>query len=366
MGTETENRESFHIQAAYCDAMAAPITARVCTALATALDRESATGRRVLDWSGEPVADALVLRLVGGLHALHRRKANLALDEVFTGAVSDPGAVVTALRTAVHAHDAALLPWLDGPPQTNEAGRSAGLMTGLLHVAERFGPAMDLLEIGSSAGLNLLIDRYAFDLGGLRRGPADSPVRIAPEWRGPPPPDAAVAIRSVRGVDIAPVDVTDPAEAERLASYVWVDAAERLERIERGIAMIRAHGVSLAQGDAAEWVEARLAEPQDAGTTRVLMHSVVWQYLPPATQARIREAMDAAGARATPERGLAWVMMEPNRDLHRHEVRVQTWPGERPMELVALTHAHGAWVEALTPPYETRDYVMRRGPYERD
>ncbi len=54
-------------------------------------------------------------------------------------------------------------------------------------------------------------------------------------------------------------------------------------------------------------------------------------------------------------------MMEPNRDLHRHEVRVQGWPGETPMELVALTHAHGAWVEGLEPPYETRDYVMRGG-----
>ncbi|OWK29675.1 hypothetical protein SPMU_20950 [Sphingomonas mucosissima] len=366
MGSEAENRESFRIQAGYCAAMAAPITARVCTALADALDLESATGRRVLDWRGEPVADAVVLRLVGGLHAVHRRGVDRALDRVFTGTVSDPADVIDSLRSVVRLHDAALLPWLDGPPQTNEAGRSAGLMTGLLQVAERFGPAMDLLEIGSSAGLNLLIDRYAFDLGGLRRGPFDSPVLIAPEWRGPPPPDAAVAIRSVQGVDIAPVDVADPVEAERLAAYVWVDAAERLERIERGIAIIRDRGVSLVQGDAADWVEAKLAEPQDAGTTRVLMHSVVWQYLPPASQARIREAVDAAGARATPERRLAWVMMEPNRDLHRHEVRVQSWPGERPMELVALTHAHGAWVEALPPPYETRDYVMRRGPYERD
>ena len=73
--------------------------------------------------------------------------------------------------------------------------------------------------------------------------------------------------------------------------------------------------------------------------------------------------MAAAGARATPERRLGWVMMEPNRDLHRHEVRVRGWPGDEPMELVALTHAHGAWVEGLEPPYETRDYVMRGSGY---
>ena len=345
MGTEAKNRESFHVQAGYCNAMAAPITARVATALADALDRGTDTGRRVLDWAGEPVADAIVLRLIGGLHALHRKGGDAALDAVFTGATTDADAVADTLRATLRAHDAFLSPWLDGPPQTNEAGRSAGLMTGMLHLAERYGPAFELLEIGSSAGLNLLIDRYAFDLGGVRKGPAEAPVTIAPEWRGPVPPDAAIDIRSVRGVDLAPVDVSDPAAAERLASYVWIDAAERLTRIERGIAMIREHGVQLEQGDAADWVEARLAEPQAAGTTRVLMHSVVWQYLPPETQARITAAMEAAGARATVERPLAWVEMEPDRTLHRQEVWVRTWPDGPPRTMVAASQAHGAWVE---------------------
>jgi hypothetical protein len=363
MAGEADNRECFHVQAGYCTAMAAPITARVCTALASVLDRSTETGARALDWSGEPIADALALRLVGGLHALSRSGTDPALARVFAGEVTDVAAVKETLAATLRAYDAQLSPWLDGPPQTNEGGRSAGLMTGLLHVAQAFGPKLEALEIGSSAGMNLLIDRYAFDLGGVRKGPADSPVLIAPDWRGPPPPDAAIDIVSVRGVDVAPVDAIDPAQAARLAAYVWADAPERMARIERGVAMIRERPVRLDRGDAADWVEARLAEPQPAGVTRVLMHSVVWQYLGDARRERIRLAMDAAGARATPDRPLAWVMMEPNRDLHRHEVRVQAWPGG-PMKLVALTHAHGAWVEAFEPPYETRDYVMRRGVYE--
>ena len=36
-----------------------------------------------------------------------------------------------------------------------------------------------------------------------------------------------------------------------------------------------------------------------------------------------------------------------------------TMKDSTPMELVALTHAHGAWVEGLSPPYETRDYVKK-------
>jgi len=357
MADEQTNRDSFRIQAGYCAAMAAPITTRVATVLGKSLTRDSETGRRVLDWPGEPVADALVLRLIGGLHALHRRGVP-EIAPVFTGAVTDEAQVGAILNAVFVAHDAELLPWLDGPPQTNEAGRSAGLMTGILHLARRHGPKFELLEIGSSAGLNLLIGRYRFDLGGLQFGPVDSPVEIRPEWRGPPPPDAPVEIVSARGVDIQPLDLSGVRDAERLQAYCWVENDERQARLAKTIAMVRAEGVDLKQGDAADWVEDRLAEPQAEGVTRVLMHSVVWQYLPETTQRRIADAMTAAGERATPGRPLGWVMMEPNRDLHRHEVRVRGWPGETPMALVALTHAHGAWIEALEPPYETRPYVM--------
>lgn len=359
MATEQENRAAFEIQAQFCDAMTAPVTARVSRALGAALDRHTATGRRVLDWAGEPVADAVVLRLVGGFHALHRARADAALSTIFDGAVSGPDAVETIIAQALARHDAALLPWLDGPPQTNEAARSAGLMTGLLHVAQASGPRVEVLEIGSSAGVNLLIGRMRFDLGGVAAGPAGSPLVIRPEWRGPPPPDVPITVTGTHGVDIAPVDVTDAAAAERLTSYVWIDAPERLARIDTAIAMIRDVPVDLAQGDAADWIEAELAKPQDAGVARVLMHSVVWQYIPAERRARIRAAMERAGALATRERPLAWVMMEPNRDLRRHEVRVRLWPSGQPMALVALAHAHGAWVEGLAPPYETHDYVMR-------
>ena len=362
MADEAANRESFRLQARYCEAMAAPITARVCLGLAEGLTRETAVGARALGWPGEPVADALALRYVGGLHALHRARVDPALSAVFSGTTVE--GVGDVLAGVLRRHDAALLPWLGGPPQTNEAGRSAGLMTGLLHLAERFGPRVELLEIGSSAGLNLAVDRFRFDLGGTVVGPEEAELAIVPGWRGPPPPQVPVEIVSVRGVDIAPVDVRDPAQAARLEAYVWVDAAERLVRLETAIGMVREGGVVLDEGDAADWLEARLAEPQPAGVTRVLMHSVVWQYLPLATRERIRAMMDAAGAQATMERPLGWVMMEPDRDLHRHEVRVQGWPGETPMELVALTHAHGAWVEGLAPPYETRAYAMRRGAHE--
>ena len=343
MADEQTNREAFRFQNRYCVAMDAPITGRVVLALADCLSRESRTGARALDWEGEPTKAALPLRTVGGLHSLALK--GVALVEVFDGSVIDPEAVKAALSAALIAHDDELYPWLDGPPQTNEAGRSGALMCGLIEVSRRLGQPLEILEIGSSAGLNLLIDRYRFDLGGTTIGPEDSPVTIRPEWRGPVPPQVPVRFASVRGCDQQIVDVRDPAAADRLRAYVWADNPERQARMTGAIAMIAEKPVQLEQADAADWLEARLAEPQAEGVTRVLMHSVVWQYLPPEKQARITALMDAAGAAASADKPLAWVKMEPDRTLHRQEIWVQTWPDGAPAEMVAASQAHGAWVE---------------------
>ena len=339
MASEETNRGAFRIQEYYCRKMDAPIYADICVAIADGLTRESRVGARVLDWEGEPTRDALPLRLIGGLHALVMAGADDELASVFAGKVA-----AEAINQVLVRHDEALLPWLDGPPQTNEAGRSGALIVGLIEVARRHGPRLEILEIGSSGGLNLLIGRYRFDLGGAMLGPEEAPLTITPEWRGERPELPPLEIVSARGCDIQPLDVTDPAVAARLAAYVWAEKPERLERLKTVIGMIREHGVDLARSDAAPWVEARLAEPQEAGVTRVLMHSVVWQYLPDASADRIRAAMKAAGERATPEHPLAWVTMEPDRALGEQVVSVKSWPGRGEWEVLATAHAHAAWV----------------------
>jgi hypothetical protein len=252
MADEQTNRGAFLIQQHYCERNAAPIYARMCAAVAAGITRDSAIGVRVLDWPGEPTRDALPLRLFGGLHALVLAGADAGLAEVFAGRVTDPREVSATLERVFADHATALLPWLDGPPQTNEPGRSGALMLGLIALAKRYGPRIELIEIGSSAGLNLLIDRYRFDLGGTLYGPADSPVTIRPKWSGPPAPSVPLDIVSVRGCDINPIDATDPAVAARLAAYVWPDTPERLARVRTAIAMLGARGVDLVRADAAD------------------------------------------------------------------------------------------------------------------
>ena len=68
-------------------------------------------------------------------------------------------------------------------------------MAGLLVVTARTGLPLALYELGASAGLNLMLDRFSYQLGGLLTGVEGSPVRLAPSWKGPAPPATAVAMR---------------------------------------------------------------------------------------------------------------------------------------------------------------------------
>lgn len=336
---------AFGNQVAYCEAAGAPVTARVCAGIATVLasDASGALLERVRGWQGAALADALPLRVAGGLHALHLSGAAAELAPIYAGEPADDAAVIAGV---IARHEAALLPWLDGPPQTNEAGRSANFIAAMLWLAERGLPAVfECLEIGSSAGINLMLGRYAYDLGGVRVGPEDAVMHFAPEWRGAPPPAREIAILSTKGCDVAPVDLTDPAQALRLKAYIWPEHTVRFERMDAAIRAASERKPDIVRMTAADFVEAELAKPQQAGTTRMLMHSIVWQYVPADQQARVTAAMEAAGAKATPERPLAWVQVEADRTVHRHKLTVRYWPGGGEEVQLAWSHPHGADVE---------------------
>ncbi len=348
IGSTRSVREAYANQAAYCRAMDSPITARVVAAIAALLD-DPAPGAfiaRIRDWPGSsPLGDAVPLRSAGGLHALHLSGEAPELAPIYADQPADDAAIIAAV---VRSHEAALLPWLDGPPQTNEAGRSSGFIAAMLWLAAQGLPSrFECLEIGSSAGINLMIDRYHYDLGGVQVGLQDAAMRFAPEWRGTAPPAREIAIASLRGCDVAPVDLTDPRQALRLKAYIWPEHTVRFDRLEAAIAAASVKAPDLARMNAADFVEQALAQPQAEGTTRLLMHSIVWQYVPKDQQARVKAAMEEAGARATPERPLAWVALEANRTLLKHGLTVRYWPGGGEEKLLAAAHAHGAWVEWL-------------------
>jgi hypothetical protein len=78
--------------------------------------------------------------------------------------------------------------------------RSANFVAAMLWLAEQgLPPRFQCLEIGSSGGINLMLARYHYALGGVNVGPEPGAMRIAPEWQGAPPPARAIEIASTRG-----------------------------------------------------------------------------------------------------------------------------------------------------------------------
>jgi hypothetical protein len=338
-------REAIEWQARHAEEADARCTARVVRAELAILDSDTATGRRMANWHGLVLADAMPLRIAGGLHWLCLTGEDRRLLPVYQGLLTDQAAIDAIVVDMVMKYDAPLMAWLDSPPQTNEAGRSASVMAGLLWLSQRLGPKFELNEIGASAGVNTMMGRYRYDLGGVTAGPSLSRMKLAPEWRGPPPPAGKVEITEMRGSDIAPIDLTDPTQALRLKAYVWPEATARMDRLDIAIAMAERAPPDLVRMDAVEFVRTMLARPQQDRVTRTLFHTVMWQYLPEASKQAITAVMEEAGEKATAERPLAWLALETNRETFRHELWVRYWPGGQAAVQLSSAHPHGAWVE---------------------
>ena len=336
-------------QARFCAGLGAPFTGALCRVLADAVPPASLTGQRLAAWPGEPMTDALPMRLTGALHALVRGGRAPGLAALYPpAAMPDDAALRLALAALFTdpAADAAVAAFLDSPPQTNEVGRAGALMPGLLCVAAATGLPLALLELGASAGLNLNMDRFAHDLGGVLAGDQASAVIVRPHWQGPPPPAAAIRVVARQGVDIAPLDAGDPAVAERLLAFIWADQPERLARTQAAIALARRHPPPLARGDAADWLEHALALAD--GTATVVYHSIAFQYFPAPAQERIRAHLAHVGASATPARPLAWLRLEMDDPANPAQpaIRLTLWRGQGPEEqLLGHAHAHGTFVQ---------------------
>jgi hypothetical protein len=333
------------VQAEHCRRNNAPVTARIVTGQLSVIQGNTAVGKRIANWPGLPLEDALPLRLTGGLHHLHLTGADDRLGPVYRGEITHQADVDALIVAIVKDHDARLLPWLDGPPQTNEAGRSANFMAALLWLSPKVGSQFELNELGASAGINSMMDRYHFDLGGVIIGSENSPMRIRPDWRGPPPPDSPVTIAQIQGCDQAPIDLSDPTSALRVKSYVWPENLDRLARMDAAIDLAAKQPPNVVKADALDWVLQRLSTPQTPHVVRIFNHSIVWQYIPEDRRQKIRTAIENAGRNATPERPLAWIMLETNRETFKHELSVKYWPGPDTWHLLAEAHAHGAWID---------------------
>ena len=334
---------AFAKQIGWCESQGSPFTARLLTILKDDIEAGGASAELVIAWPGDPVADGLSLRMAAAVHALALAESAPALVLCYPPNAATMEQLRPVVLSVVREHQNFIRAFLSSAPQTNEVGRSGVLVGGFLRIAKETGLPLRLLEIGASAGLNAIWDRYSYQLGAVGWGDPKSAVRIRPNWQGPSPPiDASIRVIERRACDIAPIDLEDPAQRLRLRAYVWPDQRERLSRLENAIDLARVHGLKVERADAADWIRARLREPSRASAT-VLYHSIMWQYLPAETQVDIRASLECAGDRATSTSPLVWLRFEPRHVEALPELRMTLWPGAREVRL-AVAHPHGSSV----------------------
>lgn len=318
-----------------------PFVADLLAAVDRQLDHAPRTARLIRAWGSDAASSAIAMRINAALHALARQGRVPLLSALYAG---EHRQFDEAVAQALAGHDDVLVEWLNQVPQTNEVGRAAAFYAALMVLAGRYGLPFDLYEIGASAGLNLNLARYGYDLGGVRAGEPASPVQIAPAWHGAPPPTAPVVVGTACGVDLNPVDVRDPAACERLASFIFADQPDRSERLDRALAMARAHPPQVATGRAADWLATRLAVPATAGRHRVVLHSMVLQYVESDERAAIEHMLAQAGERAEVARPFACIGFEWDATRTHVQLRLRSWPdgGDR---ILAHCHPYGGWID---------------------
>jgi hypothetical protein len=269
-------------------------------------------------------------------HPLARFYGSLSTD------ARPPDDAYPAFRDFVLANRSRLIPLLETRiTQTNEVGRCSSLMPALTAVHQSGqGLPLALIDVGCSAGLHLLWDRYYYDYGTARVGNPDASVVIRCELRGsaaPPLPDRFPDCVFRLGIDLNPVDLSDPVERRWFESLIWPEHAQRRALAAAAIAELRRHPPRVVKGDAAQVLDTHL-DAVPPGTLLVVYNSAALCQGGVADQEAVRSVLAAFSSRRT----VYWLYCE------NEEVLLRTLDNGRMMERkLANKDGHGRWLEWL-------------------
>jgi hypothetical protein len=274
-----------------------------------------------------------------------KQQPNLVLAAVrfVCGVQPTPG----DFRAALLGHKAVVrAEMLKRSTQTNEPARCAVLLPVLAQLPGRLA----LIEVGASAGLCLLPDRYGYAYDGHRPFGAEPRFPCAADAATPVP----VALPSIvwrAGLDLNPLDVRNDDDMAWLVALVWPDQPDRAARLHRAIVVARQDPPSIVGGNLLTALPALAAEaPADA--TLVVFHTAVLAYIadPEARAGFVRTVRDL---------NAVWISNEAPYVFPEIAARVPDAAVRRGPFLLAVngepiawTDPHGAWIDWIGPQYK--------------
>ncbi len=256
--------------------------------------------------------------------------------------------------------------------QTNEVGRCTALLPGFCHVARLHGgdEPLTLLDLGTSAGLNLLFDDYAYTYRAAtrrvvhragKRSSAVDLVCVARDDLHQLPELELPRVAERVGLDLDPVDPCSEDDALWLLACQWPDNPERFGRLRAALdnASVTVHPPRLVRGDMIDDL------PEVASTVGglgplVVFHSWVAAYLDEDRQRELAHAVRSLDGRRPVHHLYCESPLEtpglptppspvtrPGSDLATAIVHIGP-AGASPVRL-ADAHPHGYWLRWWSP-----------------
>ncbi|MEY9845914.1 DUF2332 domain-containing protein [Streptacidiphilus sp. MAP5-3] len=345
----------FERQAVGCEELGSPFYAGLLRRAAEDIRAGGPCADAVAGYEQAPGPDAIALRVLGGVHALvlTGRAPRLAPYYPSAGGTADPSradACWREFRQVVADELPWIRDWMSRPPQTNEVGRANLLIAGLLRAAVEYPLPIRLIELGSSAGLNLRPELFRYTAPGYAWGNPDSPVHLDDAWQGAVPTWLAEAAESRpildvverHGCDLTPIDPLTETGALALRAYVWPDQPARSARLHGALELAARYPAQVQRLGAAEFL--KRAQVQD-GTLTVVWHSIMKQYVPAPEWAEVNDQLARLADESSPDAPFAHVSFEPERVGSSFPFRASVRIGRRDRILLAEAYPHGlpAW-----------------------
>jgi hypothetical protein len=327
-------RAAGRLQARLCREGGSPTWEAVVTALIDSLDDDGHAASRLLRRDGRPAeGSALYLRLLGAAHRRALSDPSCPLRQFLptTGGALDPDRAVGAFFAMVEENETVIAEGMAAPVQTNDVGRAAALSAAM----QVIGGPLRLLEIGTSAGLNLSMDRYRVVVDeNCAWGPPASPVVLTGHFESGRPPVRDWSVTTRSGCDLHPLDPTAPSDRLTLQSFVWPEHVDRMRLLAAAAAM--AGPMDIAAQSGGRWLRTQL-RALPSGVTTVVFHSIVVPYLGADERQEIVDAVSDAGSRADADHRLAWVTFEPSAGYAGISLSCRRFPGDTWLRLATAT-----------------------------